>query len=101
MPTPNVPARTNPPATVASPTPTHNPTHNPTPDLPQVLVEGGKPPKQTRLRAADALELERWLGGLPPVVAAEDAVEMPSGRGGGRTSSFIRASKALDRLSRA
>ena len=90
---------------MASPTPTHNPTPSPTPDPPQVLVEGGKPPKQTRLRAADALELERWLGGLPPVVPAEDAVEMPSGRGGGRgggrTSSFIRASKALDRLSRA
>ena len=51
--------------------------------------------------ATAAIELERWLGGLPPVVAAEDAVEMPSGRGGGRTSSFIRASKALDRLSRA
>ena len=64
------------------------------------MVEGGKPPKQTRLRAADAADLERWLGGLPAVVAAEAAVERPNGRGG-RTSSFIRASKALDRLSRA
>ena len=47
-------------------------------------MEGGKGGKETRLRAADAADLERWLAGLPSVA--------PTGNSGGRhsmrTSSF-------------
>ena len=60
----------------------------------QVLVEGGKDGKQTRLRAADAADLERWLTRLPAVAPTGSPSSTGSGRGSGRASSFKAASRA-------